>query len=80
MLRPVGDHSVARTQEVRVDKGTMNVKEVARYLGLSVSTVYKRVRDGSFPIRPLRLPTRVYLFSRESVERYVNVNTWSKQC
>ena len=53
-------------------KGTMTLKELATYLGLSATTVYHRVRDGSFPIKPIPLPTRAYLFSRASVEQYVN--------
>ena len=52
-------------------RGTMTTKEVAYFLGFSVNTLYKRLKDGTFPLKPLPLPTRTRLFSRKAVEQYV---------
>jgi excisionase family DNA binding protein len=50
---------------------TLTVKEVARKLGLSLTTVYSMVRENRFPVRPLPLPQRKLLFSRAAIDRFV---------
>jgi excisionase family DNA binding protein len=54
-----------------IEADTLTVKEVARKLGLSMTTLYSMVRENRFPVRPLPLPQRKLLFSKVAIDRFV---------
>lgn len=47
---------------------TVSVEEAAAMLGIGRSKAYESVRDGSFPIRPIKIGVR-YLIPRGPLER-----------
>ena len=58
-------------QEERQERPVLTVSQVAELFGLNPNTVYRMIRENRFPIRPLPLLARRYLFSRAAIERLV---------
>ena len=48
----------------------LTMKEVVIFTGLSRASVYRRVRDGSFP-KPVQVGPRCVRFRREEVENWL---------
>ena len=55
---------------------TMTAKEVAAAFGVCDWTVYKSVREETFPIKPIRVGRRI-LWSRREVEHVLGVDLGS---
>lgn len=52
-----------------VERRTLEVKEVATYLGVSVDFIYKLCREGKIP--KIKIGSRI-LFKIESIERWLS--------
>lgn len=53
---------------------TITVREVADKLGMHPNTIYAMIRENRFPVRPLPLPQRKYLFSRQAIDRFLSMS------
>jgi len=53
-------------------KGVMNIKEVAGYLGVHTSTIYKHAQNGSIPAFKIGSDWR---FSRKHINRWIDEQT-----
>jgi predicted DNA-binding transcriptional regulator AlpA len=51
---------------------TVGVAEIASALGYHPNWVYRRVRAGLFPVRPIELNAKKLRFLRRDVEQWLN--------
>ena len=50
----------------------MTVKDLAELLSMSERTIYNKLSDGTWPIRPIRIGQRLLRFRLGDVRDYIN--------
>lgn len=53
-----------------IEKQNLRPKEVAKYLGIGLSTVYLYCREGK--LNPIKLSTRVTVFKKDELDEFIN--------
>lgn len=64
------NHKVKQMQETQTKQQYMRAKEVAKYLGIGLSTVWFMAKHGK--LKAIKLTERVTVFSKDEIDSLIN--------
>ncbi len=59
MNKPIKERETTRKQRL------LPLKEAAYYLGIGAQTIYNKISQGTFPVKPKRIGNRLYFDVRQ---------------